>query len=1027
MWSLPASLKRKSFTTTLPFGSTYDPFEDDAYLDENLAPKRSKHGRYTGEWRYVERTPSPEKEENREQEEEAIISPDIGIPAENTYLPLQEGSERALSESSATLKAVSDMQVNEERDRSLTSVINHLECDSAVLKASISEHEEEPQILRTTARPCGDLQYVSPPTPEAGIILSGSIEAEGVSLSEQADGLNLPGNRPPSSLASSASTSKEENLSLHIETSQAVTRPQTDDDITSAVTTPDQPHLQPVDSVNLPQVSPLLSRMGDGAIYFSSSHGNLRNAQDEPTPLDQTNARSGNQLAVSWTENAVDIGDGGDIQSQPEKVDTDNHVTQAQDSEYFAQGQDQFLDLGTRYLEQRPIDARQPSPEDLHHHEHPISEIMATASVLQYNKNDNDNREVNDHTDSSSAITFEVDHERGMHNRDKVEVIEINSDTESAPDDEVSSQEDYDGERSEEFQGEYEAEFYEDYGDEDEEEYLYEQRAENSTLFEAEDHSATLHREAQIWDLVDLENEGNDQHIGDGQTDSPDTSPRHVQSTLVPQDTFTDSQHTFKQSKLSSQEVLTHQTAIMAVREESLGKDAEVNTNLLLNPELHGLYRGPLPVDQAVYDRYESVESVSSDEETVQSPQVPDSEPRNTKYIPQPDAEVSNVSLDLTSETHLPTPVPTQLAESAEAESFTIIETTIKSRHQAPTPEPTQSLSNEDSSLGPPEAPQRSSLFDRLRKQRVSSSNSNSREAPQLQSVNPWFTPRHLDSSQHESRVGDDEDDENEARSVLHEDQVEERVHSRASSVPSASAERPLEPSFLDAFETLPTPPPTSFRTSLSYFAPLSSIAEHFATEIDVFAMVVSSTVPARAQSGPRDHFLTLYLLDQSSDISRGTSLRLARIFRPAKAALPITNPGDAILLRNFKIETSRKKFVLVSTNSSAWAVFREGADAQVQGPPVEFGSEETAFAQTLQNWWRGLDEEIRDGLQDAASKLQAQDVVKPKARDRQSIGTLIDGVHELRDGTRYTDEGGDVKDCVHELRDGTTYMDDVG
>ena len=1051
MWTLPASLKRKSFTTTLPFGSTYDPFEDDAYLDQNLARKRNKHERYTGEWRYVERTPSPEKEpakeDDREQEEEFTVPPNIVVPAEQTNLPSQEDFEQLLSELSATLKAVPDMQINEEPAWPLNSANNHLEHDSVVLRASISEHEEQSQVARSIASPTEDLQYVSPPTSETRAILSESIEARGLaSSSERTDGLNILRRRPPSLLSSSASPPREESLLLNIETSQTVTQPHTDDGITTAVTPPDQPHLQPLDSASLPQVSPLLSRISDRAIYSGSSQGNLHDAHHEPNPLDQASARSEEQLAVSNMENVVDIGDGGDHKSQHGKADTNDHPAQAQDSEYFAQGQDRFSDLATRRFEQRPIVARQPSPEDLQHHELLIPEIMGNPSVLQYEKNDDDHVEANDDKDSRSVVISEVDHEQGMANRDEVEVIdeieviEINSDSESTPDDEVWSQEDddqaYDAEYHEEFHEEYEAEFDEDCEYENEEEYLYEQEAENVTSIDLEDHSATFRRDAQLWDMVDLENEGIDQHVGDGQADTHNISQRHVQSTFTSQDIFTDSQHTSKQPKISSQEIITDQTASEDVREQSFGINAEANTNLVLSTDFHGMHGGPLPPDQAVSDRDGSFESVSEYGETVQSPRFQDSEPSNTKYIPRSNAELNNVTRDLTNETHLLTPVPTQLEETVEAESFTVLETTVENRHQAPTPEPTQSLSNEYISLGRPEALERSSLFDRLRKQRVSSSNGNSREAPQLQSVNPWFTPRHLDSSQHESQVGDDEEEEDEeeeeeddddARSALHEDQVEEQDHTRASSVPSTSAERPLGPPFLDASEALPTPPATNFRSSLSYFAPVSTIAEHFGTEIDVFAIAVSSTMPARAQSGPRDHFLTLYLLDQSSNISRGASLRPARIFRPAKAALPIVNTGDAILLRNFKIESSRKKFVLVSTNSSAWAVFRKGEDVQVQGPPVEFGSEEAAFAVTLQEWWRGLDEEIRDGLQDAASQMQAQDAMKPKSKDRQSIGTLMDGVHELRDGTRYTDEGGDVKDRVHELRDGTTYMDDVG
>ncbi|MCJ1475829.1 hypothetical protein MMC13_004493 [Lambiella insularis] len=215
------------------------------------------------------------------------------------------------------------------------------------------------------------------------------------------------------------------------------------------------------------------------------------------------------------------------------------------------------------------------------------------------------------------------------------------------------------------------------------------------------------------------------------------------------------------------------------------------------------------------------------------------------------------------------------------------------------------------------------------------------------------------------------------------------------------------------------------FRTPLAYFAPLSALPEHFNSTIDTFAVVISATEAIRATKGPRDYFQTIYVADASLATSKSiANYTVVQIFRPYKRALPVLTTGDAFLLRDFKVQMQNRKPMLLSTASSAWAVFRPDAEVQIRGPHVEFGPEERAFANGLGEWWRNLDADVREEVVDRAAR---QSELKGKAMARGSGKRLSEGVvvHELRDGTRYTDNRADGITGVHELRDGTTYTDD--
>ncbi|MCJ1380756.1 hypothetical protein MMC17_003865 [Xylographa soralifera] len=213
------------------------------------------------------------------------------------------------------------------------------------------------------------------------------------------------------------------------------------------------------------------------------------------------------------------------------------------------------------------------------------------------------------------------------------------------------------------------------------------------------------------------------------------------------------------------------------------------------------------------------------------------------------------------------------------------------------------------------------------------------------------------------------------------------------------------------------------FRTQFSYFAFLSTLQEHFNSTIDVLATVLSSTKASRATKGPRDYHLTVFVADSSSALtSTIPSCTTVQIFRPYKQALPILRTGDALLLRNFKVQMQKHDPMLLSTEYSAWAVFREDTDVQIRGPHVEFGEEEIGFAKDLTEWWHSLGSEDQSQLASSVPQAESSSRGTPKAKKKEKRVSEV--VHQLRDGTKYTDSSADMN-SIHELRDGTMYADD--
>ncbi|RAL09162.1 uncharacterized protein BO97DRAFT_480165 [Aspergillus homomorphus CBS 101889] len=252
-------------------------------------------------------------------------------------------------------------------------------------------------------------------------------------------------------------------------------------------------------------------------------------------------------------------------------------------------------------------------------------------------------------------------------------------------------------------------------------------------------------------------------------------------------------------------------------------------------------------------------------------------------------------------------------------------------------------------------------------------------------------------------------------------------------------------------------------RSKLSYFAPLATLIDHYHALIDTISVVAEIRPAFRATSGKKDYFLTIGLTDPSL---AGTVL-FAQIFRSNKTALPSLTEGDAILLRDFQVKSFNHAIVLASLETSAWAVFSGSSaaadDAQVSGPPVEYGDEEETYATDLRQWYQetgmamvadhqlqaSVERDSREttpahsiaGLSESGSmsSLAAATAAgeAPTATARESSttpGTTRGGsrrrkshrritIHELRDGRRYAEVGSPTSpDSIHELRDGTVY-----
>ncbi|EKV10888.1 Telomere end binding protein [Penicillium digitatum] len=251
------------------------------------------------------------------------------------------------------------------------------------------------------------------------------------------------------------------------------------------------------------------------------------------------------------------------------------------------------------------------------------------------------------------------------------------------------------------------------------------------------------------------------------------------------------------------------------------------------------------------------------------------------------------------------------------------------------------------------------------------------------------------------------------------------------------STKSPKAPAVPVSHHPVPDRNASRLRTKLCYFAPLATLIDRYDSSVDTISIVHEASPITRAKSGLKLWFVTIQLTDPSM---AGTTLR-AQIFRHSKASMPVLAEGNAILLRDFKVRNLDHTVMLTSVDSSAWAVFSSsGPDAETNGPPVEYDSQERAYASGLRRWYVEVgSDRVADHMLQAAierdseesgmtpsgqvpSESGSPDSKRGSQRKRKSNRRVT--IHELRDGTRYTEVGPPTSrnSSVHELRDGTLY-----
>lgn len=399
-------------------------------------------------------------------------------------------------------------------------------------------------------------------------------------------------------------------------------------------------------------------------------------------------------------------------------------------------------------------------------------------------------------------------------------------------------------------------------------------------------------------------------------------------------------------------------------------------------------------------------------------------------------------------QTQLLTPNATQQTQLLSQESSVSLQS-LQDKN-LPTPRQTQSTS---ATSVDPITPKRRSFVERLKELRSLSSNS-PRIRKSVDAASPWFAPK-TSSKIIPNTDSDSVDSEDQTKAISSDDENHPKYRRSVKPVPKNLRQSPR------LHKTLPaTPPPTApqqtqqpgFRTALSYFVPLSTLNSHFDTSIDVLATVIASTSVSRAKTGPKDFHQSLYITDPSSASSK-PPITTARIFRPHKTAFPDVQQGDAILLRNFKVQSQAKQLILLSTDSSAWAVFRMGEEVQMRGPPVEFAAEERGFVRGLWGWWKSFSSDERQFLDMAVSieKAKGKEVQGRREKATPTPRKTRAAVrYQLRDGFTYSDGTAEEEDdndnsqrerpqrsatptsrktrvtVRHELMDGTTYVDET-
>ena len=187
---------------------------------------------------------------------------------------------------------------------------------------------------------------------------------------------------------------------------------------------------------------------------------------------------------------------------------------------------------------------------------------------------------------------------------------------------------------------------------------------------------------------------------------------------------------------------------------------------------------------------------------------------------------------------------------------------------------------------------------------------------------------------------------------------------------------------------------PQGFRTANDYYSTLAMLGDFHNDLTSLLAVVVASSKPIRSTTGPRDFTQSVYLA--APNLQPNNDFTIAQFFRPYSSALPYPLAiGSVILLKNFKVQSYKRKMSLLSTSTSAWAVFDQASAANqsemkvsIAGPPVDLGGAERGIAWGLGKWWTSLDHDTQNKITSAAdsAKNQAEAELEKKAASARKL-----------------------------------------
>ncbi|KAI9847950.1 MAG: hypothetical protein M1837_001467 [Sclerophora amabilis] len=320
-WVSPAFLKNASLSLAPARRAPYDPFAiDDGYVEGKGRKKPRFSAGGGGTWRYVDRSPSPEKVGTDaafelEDKGATVLKDDLAhTDAEQTLLhdsPLDSQAEVTALGQNGALGSHHHEQENHLEAKPMSEYDNDLDVSSQhSVIVGLSQYKDDSRLSRNSSR-----------SDSARPFRLNSPSSQGTSSAHSSPRLDPAQIRQPQSLSPQTGTVAEqpsmappESSHARLQTSQNASVPHLITDSAPWTDAPLAPRLQPIRSPTLPQVSPFSSRFKESTTYFPVDHGRLApNFDVSPNQA----VHKEEVVSVSQDENEDDAEDESDRSSSP--------------------------------------------------------------------------------------------------------------------------------------------------------------------------------------------------------------------------------------------------------------------------------------------------------------------------------------------------------------------------------------------------------------------------------------------------------------------------------------------------------------------------------------------------------------------------------------------------------------------------------------------------------------------------------------------------------------------------------------